>query len=83
MDFSLSAEQAAIRSAIERICARFDDDYWLANRDGGFPQDFHRTFADDGWLGMLSAVPLFSLFSGAGKSRAPRRKPSTSIRFTN
>ena len=30
MDFSLSAEQQAIRTAIEKICARFPDDYWLA-----------------------------------------------------
>jgi len=35
MDFSLTAEQQAIRSAVEKICARFDDDYWLAkDRDG-------------------------------------------------
>ena len=47
MDFSFSAEQQAIRAAIEKICARFGDDYWLAkDRDGGFPHDFHRAFAD-------------------------------------
>jgi hypothetical protein len=39
MDFSLSAEQEAIRAAVEKICARFGDDYWLAkDRDGGFPE---------------------------------------------
>jgi acyl-CoA dehydrogenase len=53
MDFSFSAEQEAIRAAVEKICARFGDDYWLAkDRDGGFPEDFHRAFADDGWLGV-------------------------------
>jgi acyl-CoA dehydrogenase len=53
MDFSFSAEQDAIRAAVEKICARFGDDYWLAkDRDGGFPEDFHRAFADDGWLGV-------------------------------
>ena len=53
MDFSLSPEQQAIRDAIERICARFGDDYWLAkDQEGGFPHDFHRAFADDGWLGI-------------------------------
>jgi acyl-CoA dehydrogenase len=53
MDFSFSAEQEAIREAVERICSRFGDDYWLAkDRDGGFPEDFHRAFADDGWLGV-------------------------------
>ncbi len=53
MDFALSAEQEAIRDAVGRICARFGDDYWLAkDGDGGFPDDFHRAFADDGWLGV-------------------------------
>jgi acyl-CoA dehydrogenase len=63
MDFSLSDEQQAIRSAIERICARFGDDYWLAkDKEGGFPHDFHRAFADDGWLGI--AIP--QQYGGAG-----------------
>ena len=69
MDFSLSAEQAAIRSAIERVCARFDDDYWLAkDRNGGFPRDFHRTFADDGWLGIC--IPQAHGGSGLGVTEA-------------
>src|SRR5215211_2524585 len=63
MDFSLSSEQEAIRAAIARICARFDDDYWLRkDREGGFPHDFHRAFAVDGWLGI--AMP--QQFGGAG-----------------
>ena len=63
MDFSLSAEQEAIRGAVEKICARFPDDYWLAkDRDGGFPDDFHRAFADDGWLGVC--IP--QEYGGAG-----------------
>jgi acyl-CoA dehydrogenase len=63
MDFSLSAEQEAIRSAVEKICARFGDDYWLAkDRDGGFPDDFHRAFADAGWLGVC--IP--QEYGGAG-----------------
>jgi hypothetical protein len=32
MDFSLSEEQVAIREAVERMCASFDDDYWLGSR---------------------------------------------------
>ena len=53
MDFSFSAEQQAIRDAVEKICARFGDDYWLArDRAGGFPDDFHRAFADAGFLGI-------------------------------
>ena len=53
MDFSFSAEQQAIQDAIRRLCAGFGDEYWLEkDRTGGFPQDFHRAFADDGWLGI-------------------------------
>ena len=63
MDFSFSAEQQTIRSAIERICARFGDDYWLAkDKAGRFPHDFHRAFADDGWLGIC--IP--QEYGGAG-----------------
>ena len=63
MDFSLSAEQEAIRDAVGKICARFGDDYWLAkDRDGGFPDDFHRAFADAGWLGVC--IP--QEYGGAG-----------------
>jgi acyl-CoA dehydrogenase len=63
VDFSFSPEQDAIRSAIERICARFGDDYWLKkDKEGGFPHDFHKAFADDGWLGIC--VP--QQYGGAG-----------------
>jgi acyl-CoA dehydrogenase len=63
MDFSLSSDQQAIKAAIERICARFGDDYWLAkDKEGGFPHDFHKAFADDGWLGI--AIP--QAYGGAG-----------------
>jgi acyl-CoA dehydrogenase len=42
-----------VRAAIEKICARFDGDYWLErDRNGGFPEDFYRALADDGWLGI-------------------------------
>src|ERR1051325_12040658 len=69
MDFSLSAEQEAIRGAVGRICARFGDDYWLAkDRDGGFPEDFHRAFADDGWLGVC--IPQAYGGSGLGVTEA-------------
>lgn len=29
MDFSLSPEQEQIRQEMRRLCAQFDDDYWL------------------------------------------------------
>ena len=63
MDFSLSPEQQQIVTAIERLCAPFDADYWLAkDTDGGFPHDFHRALADAGWLGI--AMP--TEYGGAG-----------------
>ena len=49
MDFSFTAEQERIRDAVTRLCAPFDAAYWLArDRDGGFPEDFHKAFADAG-----------------------------------
>ena len=69
MDFSFSAEQRAIRAAIEKICARFPDEYWLArDREGGFPHEFHRAFAEQGWLGI--AIPQAYGGSGLGVSEA-------------
>ncbi|MGJ4939751.1 acyl-CoA dehydrogenase family protein [Bradyrhizobium sp. HKCCYLS1011] len=53
MDFALTANQEAIRDAIARICARFDDAYWLErDKEGGFPADFHKAMAEAGWLGI-------------------------------
>ncbi len=46
MEFSPSPEQERIREAIEKLCARFPDDYWLKrDREGGFPADFPQAFA--------------------------------------
>src|SRR5262245_66619572 len=69
MEFSFSVEQQAIRAAIEKICARFPDEYWLArDREGGFPYDFHRAFAEQGWLGL--AIPQAYGGSGLGVTEA-------------
>src|SRR6185436_17549149 len=63
MDFELSADHQRIREAIEKVCTRFGDDYWLArDREGKFPQDFHQAMARDGWLGI--AMP--EAYGGAG-----------------
>jgi acyl-CoA dehydrogenase len=63
MHFALTPEQEHIRDAIERVCAPFDADYWLRkDRDGGFPDEFHRALADSGWLGI--AIP--EAYGGAG-----------------
>ena len=53
MDFALSPNQESIRDAVAKICARFDDAYWLKkDKEGGYPADFHRALADAGWLGI-------------------------------
>ncbi len=63
MDFGLTEEQKQIRAAIEKICARFDDAYWLArDADGRFPHELSEALAADGWLGI--AMP--TEYGGAG-----------------
>jgi len=63
MNFELTDEQRAIRSAVEDICRPFDEEYWLRkDREGGFPEDFHRAMAQAGWLGIAMPVE----YGGAG-----------------
>ncbi|AOB32918.1 acyl-CoA dehydrogenase [Bordetella sp. H567] len=63
MDFAFTPEQIAIRDAVDQICARYPDDYWLErDREGGFPHDLHADLARDGWLGI--AMP--PEYGGAG-----------------
>jgi len=63
MDFAFSPEEEQIRAAIGRICARFDDAYWLKkDKQGGFPAELHQALARDGWLGI--AMP--EEFGGSG-----------------
>src|SRR6201746_2884703 len=53
MDFALTANQEQVREAVAKICARFDDAYWLKKaKEGGYPADLHRALADGGWLGI-------------------------------
>jgi acyl-CoA dehydrogenase len=69
MDFAFTAEQQAIRAAIEKVCAGFGDDYWLKkDRDGGFPHDFHAALAGAGWLGI--AMPAEAGGAGLGITEA-------------
>jgi acyl-CoA dehydrogenase len=63
MDFNLNEDQQSIVAAIEKICERFDDAYWLTHdRDGGFPHELHRVLADTGWLG----IAMSPEYGGAG-----------------
>jgi acyl-CoA dehydrogenase len=69
MDFSLTAEQLALREAITQVCQRFDARYWLQrDRDGGFPEDFYRAVAHGGWLGI--AMPREHGGAGLGITEA-------------
>jgi acyl-CoA dehydrogenase len=53
MDFSLNQEQQQIRDAIRKLCAKFDDGYWLEkDRSGNFPHELHAVLAEAGWLGI-------------------------------
>lgn len=63
MDFTVTPEQEAIRTAVAKVCAKFDLDYWLKkDRAGGFPQELHAALARDGWLGIAMPVE----YGGAG-----------------
>jgi acyl-CoA dehydrogenase len=69
VNFAFSEEQEAIREAIERICARFPDEYWLKkDKEGGFPSELHQALARDGWLGI--AMPEEYGGSGLGITEA-------------
>ncbi len=55
--------QLSLRDAVDKICARFGDDYWLKHdRDGEFPEEFRRAIADAGWLGIC----MPEAYGGAG-----------------
>ena len=69
MNFSFTEDQLAIRSAVEELCAPFDDDYWRKKDTvGGFPQDFYSAIAKAGWLGI--AMPVEYGGAGLGISEA-------------
>lgn len=63
MNFNLTEDQEAVLNSINRICADFNDDYWLErDTDGCFPEEFYRKLADDGWLG----IAMNADYGGAG-----------------
>jgi acyl-CoA dehydrogenase len=69
MDFAPSDTQAQVRDAVERICRRFDDAYWLGcDRDARFPEELYRDLAEAGWLGIC--IPEDYGGSGLGLAEA-------------
>jgi acyl-CoA dehydrogenase len=69
MESTLGSELQAIRTAISKICAQFDDKYWLTrDREGGFPNELYQALARDGWLGIC--IPEEYGGSGLGITEA-------------
>jgi acyl-CoA dehydrogenase len=69
VDFSFTQDQQDIRDAILKHCTQFPDEYWLErDREGVFPEDFYRSLADAGWLGI--AMPETYGGSGLGITEA-------------
>ena len=69
MTYRYTEAQQEIRDTVLRICADFDDEYWLEkDRNGGFPHDLHKALADGGWLGI--AMPQDVGGAGLGITEA-------------
>jgi len=65
----ITSELEEIRDAVMRVCAPFDDEYWLKrDREGGFPHEVYEALAQGGWLGI--AMPKEYGGSGLGISEA-------------
>lgn len=61
--FDLSDDQREIKEAVGRLCAQFDDAFWLeTDETGAFPEPFVAAMAQGGWLGV--AFP--EAYGGAG-----------------
>tara|TARA_R110001606_G_scaffold12165_4_gene52356 strand:- start:33716 stop:34951 length:1236 start_codon:yes stop_codon:yes gene_type:complete len=53
VDFELSDTQRETRGLAQKVCAAFDDSYWLEkDRAGHFPREFYHAIADAGLLGI-------------------------------
>src|SRR5215468_9943718 len=69
MDFAFTEDQIAIKDSVAKLCAQFDERYWLKkDKEGGFPHDFYKAMADAGWLGI--AMPEEYGGSGLGVTEA-------------
>ena len=69
MDFSLTPDQQNVRDAVLKQCGLFSDDYWLDHdRSGEACEEFYRSMADAGWLGI--AMPESVGGAGLGITEA-------------
>ncbi|MBJ27010.1 MAG: acyl-CoA dehydrogenase [Alphaproteobacteria bacterium] len=63
MAIRLNDDQKTLQDGIKRLCNDFGDDYWLArDNDGHWPEEFVKTIAASGWLGICMPTK----FGGAG-----------------
>lgn len=54
MDFGLNELQKALHSEVISLAGRFSLDWWLEHdRNGEYPWEFVRAFAERGWLGLI------------------------------
>ena len=54
MDFTPNPDHEAIADAVDRVCAQYDDTYWMEKDDKHeFPWEFYKSMADGGWLGIV------------------------------
>jgi acyl-CoA dehydrogenase len=69
MDFALTESQELIRKEVAALARTFSLDYWLEkDTEAGYPDDFVKAFADNGWLGIM--VPEAYGGSGLGVTEA-------------
>jgi acyl-CoA dehydrogenase len=69
MDFALSEDQLAIRSAVRELCGGYPDAYWRAlDENHEYPDAFVRALTEGGWLGAL--IPPEYGGSGLGMTEA-------------
>jgi acyl-CoA dehydrogenase len=67
--FWLNDDQEAIREAVAKVCAAFDDEYWRrTDETGTFPEAFVAAMAEGGWLGV--AMPESVGGAGLGLTEA-------------
>lgn len=65
----LNEAQAAIKDAVSKICAKYDDHFWMkTDETGAFPEPFVKDMADGGWLGV--AMPEDVGGAGLGLTEA-------------
>ena len=63
MDFALTEQQRSIDESVRRVCAQFEDAYWLDHdRSGYFPIEFRQAMTEGGWLG----IAMQERYGGAG-----------------